>query len=520
MSTPPFPDMDELVQRLLDDQIEPEEMKRLQEAMLKDPQVQDYYLDSIFASAVMRRCSQGAPRLSKSELIQTLSGGGSRPGSRRFGRHLYSMAAVAIFGVVILASVNLVRHTGREGTPIGVLVDAREAQWQGSRPEPGEPLYAGPYDLRDGMAKIQLGQGTSLLLEAPCQIELKSAGEMVLKRGRLVAAVSPHAKGFRVRTLTALITDLGTEFGVIAHSDGSTEAHVLKGHISVALDPNRPGRPASLIVNERLAAMVDDRGWTIQGGLAARPDLFLLQLPSAPAPVDPTKRVNLADLVGGGNGHGTGTLDQGIDIRTGNSFAGPPADIPKIQRNEFHPVPQCRGIDGVFMPNGASGPVVISSSGLTFTECPRTLGTYYGGPANSGKFLDIPPRQIHAVRLNGIGFGTSAHPALSLHPNAGITFDLDRIRQDNPDLQLDRLTALCGITKDLPQPQFSPADVWVLLDGVVRLHLTYSAERVEKVDVSIPPGTRFLTLATTCTGRADYSWILFGDPFLESAAAR
>ncbi len=31
MSTPPFPDMDELVQRLLDDQIEPDEMQRLAE---------------------------------------------------------------------------------------------------------------------------------------------------------------------------------------------------------------------------------------------------------------------------------------------------------------------------------------------------------------------------------------------------------------------------------------------------------------------------------------------------------
>ena len=73
-------------------------------------------------------------------------------------------------------------------------------------------------------------------------------------------------KGIRVRTLTALITDLGTVFGVIAHSDGSTEAHILKGRISIALDPNRSGR------------------------------------------------LNLADIVGGGNGHGTGTLDQGIDL--------------------------------------------------------------------------------------------------------------------------------------------------------------------------------------------------------------
>jgi hypothetical protein len=163
---------------------------------------------------------------------------------------------------------------------------------------------------------------------------------------------------------------------------------------------------------------------------------------------------------------------------------------------------------------------VISSTGLIFSECPRTLGSYYGGPVNSGKFYDLPSKQVYAPRLNGIIYGTSAHPALTLHPNAGITFDLNQIRQDNPDIQIDRFTAACSIPKDLPQSQFSSADVWVLLDGVVRLHLHYPQERhiAEKVDVPISARTRFLTLVTTCSGRADYSWIFFGDPLLEPAA--
>jgi hypothetical protein len=239
-------------------------------------------------------------------------------------------------------------------------------------------------------------------------------------------------------------------------------------------------------------------------------------LPSVSQPAGPSRRLNLADIVGGGNGRGTGTLERGIDLGTGQAFKGPATTIRRARRNEFRPTPQLRGVDGVFVPNGALGPVVISSTGLTFSECPRTTGSYYGGPANSGKFFDIPSRQTHTVRLDGVSFSTSAHPALTLHPNAGITFDLDRIRQDNPDIPIDRFTAVCGIPKDLPQRQFSSADVWVLLDGVVRLHLQYPAERnvIEKVDVPISTGTRFLTLVATCSGRADYSWIFFGDPFL------
>jgi hypothetical protein len=516
MSTPPFPDMDELVQRLLDDQIEPDEMRRLGKAIREDPRVRDYYLDSLLVSAVIRRSSQVTGELSKSDLIQALSSGEGRLGFKRVVRHLYWIAAILTLGALIVASISLFRHKA-QGPTIGMLAGEYEAQWRGSHPRPGEPLYIGPYDLREGVAKMDLDQGTDLLLEAPCLMELTSVGEVTLRNGRLAAEVPAQAKGFRVRTRTALITDLGTEFGVIAHSDGSTEAHVLKGHISVALDPNRSGQTMSRIVDERLAVAVDATGRTIRGGLAARADSFLFQLPLSNQSSGPAGRLNLADIVGGGNGRGTGTLDRGIDVGTGQAFKGPATTIRQTRRNEFRPSPQLHGIDGVFVPNGALGPVVISSTGLTFSECPRTLGSYYGGPANSGKFFDIPSQRTHTARLNGISFGASAHPALNFHPNAGITFDLDQIRQDNPDLQIDRFTAVCGVPKDLPQAQFSPADVWVLLDGVVRLHLHYPVEQsaVEKLDVPMPAQTRFLTLVATCSGRADYSWVFFGDPFLD-----
>jgi hypothetical protein len=48
MSMRSLPNMSKLVQRLLDDQIQPDEMERLQEAILKDPQVSRYHLDSMF----------------------------------------------------------------------------------------------------------------------------------------------------------------------------------------------------------------------------------------------------------------------------------------------------------------------------------------------------------------------------------------------------------------------------------------------------------------------------------------
>ena len=319
MSTPPFPDMDDLLQRLLDDQLEPNEMKRLQKAILEDPRVRDYYIDSLLVCAVLRRSSQVTGELSKSDLMRAISSGPSPDGSKRYWRRIRSIAAILLFGVLVSAFVYLF-HTMAHGPAIGTLTGEYEAQWRRSHPHSGELLYAGSYDLREGVVKMELGQGTTILLEAPCQVELKSAGEVVLRKGRLSAVVPPQATGFQVRTSTALITDLGTEFGVIAHSNGSSEAHAFKGRISVALHPNKSNQATSCVVNEHFAAAVDATGRTIRSGLAARADIFLLQLPSVSQPSGPVGRLNLADIVGGGNGLGTGRLEQGIDLGTGQAY--------------------------------------------------------------------------------------------------------------------------------------------------------------------------------------------------------
>lgn len=515
MRKPPFPDMDELLQRLLDDQIQPDEMDRLQKAMRENSRVRDYYVDSMLACAVIRRSSQVTGEFSESELIQAIAQDESPGGFRRRARYLYSVAAILILGMMLLTSLHFFRQWAR-GPAIGVLTGIHEVQWRGAHPHPGGSLFVGPYHLREGAAKMELNRGTGLLLEAPCQVELTDMGELILKRGRLTVVVSSQAKGFRVLTRTAQITDLGTEFGVIAHPDGSTETHVLKGRVRIALNSNRSSRSTSQVVNEGLAAVVDASGGAIQGGLPAQSDLFLLQLPSARETFYPKECLNLADIVGGGNGRGSGTLGRGINAGTGQVFRPPVTKIQWIRRNEYHLTEDFRGIDGVFVPNKALGRVAISSAGLLFSQWPDTHGSYYGGPANGGTFFDLLSRETFTARFNGVRFGTSRHPALSLHANAGITFDLDEIRQDHPTIPIKRFTAMCGIPKDLPHPRFSPADVWVLLDGVVSLHVRFPTEQsvIEKVDVPIPDRARFLTLASTCSGRADYSWIIFGDPFL------
>jgi len=129
MSAPPFPDMDELIQRLLDDQIEPDEMQRLAKAIREDPQVRDYYVDSLLVSAVIRRSSQVTGELSKSDLIRAIADGAGQSGPKRLGRRILSIAALLALGALVWAALRLLPH-GVQGPAVGTLAGEYEADVQ------------------------------------------------------------------------------------------------------------------------------------------------------------------------------------------------------------------------------------------------------------------------------------------------------------------------------------------------------------------------------------------------------
>lgn len=92
-----------------------------------------------------------------------------------------------------------------------------------------------PFKLVKGLLKIQMNDGSVVLLEAPTEIRLENDDQLFLIQGRLTANVPKEAIGFTVRTPSASIIDYGTEFGVTVDRYAATEAHVLKGNVKIGL---------------------------------------------------------------------------------------------------------------------------------------------------------------------------------------------------------------------------------------------------------------------------------------------
>src|SRR5262249_33724746 len=75
--------------------------------------------------------------------------------------------------------------------------------------------------------------GAEVTLEAPADLELVSAQRCVLHAGRLVAKVPAAAIGFIVDTPTAVLQDLGTEFGVHVKDAQTADVEVFEGLVDV-----------------------------------------------------------------------------------------------------------------------------------------------------------------------------------------------------------------------------------------------------------------------------------------------
>ncbi len=90
--------------------------------------------------------------------------------------------------------------------------------------------------LVSGVIEITYTTGAKVILQSPVTYRVDGSNSGYLLIGRLTGKVeSEEAKGFAIRTPTAVVTDLGTEFGVSVADDGASEVHVLRGSVEARL---------------------------------------------------------------------------------------------------------------------------------------------------------------------------------------------------------------------------------------------------------------------------------------------
>ena len=153
------------------------------------------------------------------------------------------------------------------------------------------------FTLASGLMEITYDTGGKVILQGPVTYEVESASGGYLAVGKLTGKVekkaeesdaqslipnpslsTTHSPLFTIKTPTATVTDLGTEFGVEVSKEGITETHVFLGKVRLQ-GAAQGGNSLERILSAGQAARLDQRAVAVE--IAANSgDRFLRQMPA------------------------------------------------------------------------------------------------------------------------------------------------------------------------------------------------------------------------------------------------
>jgi len=365
--------------------------------------------------------------------------------------------------------------------------------------------------LREGLAELTFDNHTKAVIEAPAEFQILADDRIGMMYGKIYTTVPPNAVGFSVYTPNAKVIDMGTEFGVQVDFNGNTQLSVQKGKIMLLAGDVSTNKDEVLAgVAKRISGTTGEIS-----DIEFRSDYFVRGINSESNSIwRGQSTINLADIVGGGNGLGTGKVDMGIDPISG-TLTKSAANNNGITINEYRPVLSTPFIDGIFIPNGRMKQI-ISSKGHIFKECPITSGDWFISPENVMRTLDSELTQ------DPVDSGSPFVPCIVMHANMGITYDLQAIRSIVPEAKTVRFRSKIGVGSETDRQ--CNADFWVLVDGELRYKKTriIEKEKYYSVDIKLSENDRFLTLVTTDGGdledqaytSIDSDWCRYAEPTL------
>ncbi|RFC43930.1 MAG: ferric-dicitrate binding protein FerR, regulates iron transport through sigma-19 [Verrucomicrobia bacterium] len=215
----------ERIDLALEERLDPEDLRRLQEDVIADPSLRTLYAERAWLHGSLRADGRFLRDLAEAPTSPPLPSTLSRPSLN------LRWVAAAVVMVVGLASTALWRNRG----PVAVLTEAAGCKWAGSELPTAEGSRLGPgvLSLAEGMATIRFVNGASLTLEAPATLEIIDRMHCRLLQGSLVADVPKPAHGFTVDTPEMKVIDLGTRFGLTTSGVGNSHVLVFEGEVDV-----------------------------------------------------------------------------------------------------------------------------------------------------------------------------------------------------------------------------------------------------------------------------------------------
>ena len=255
-----------LVGQLCDQDIDEAELAELEDMLRDSKQARDLYHLTVALNRDLELCEivgVGSTESTKASHNESTK----RPARKR--------ATVTALPLVLAASILLIVsavgfYVFRSGTnttqvaTIAAVTDLIGVEWAEGQTQIklGDEISPRRLNFVNGTVFLTYKQGVVVAIEGPADLELVAKDHAILHEGQLVAYVPEGAEGFRVSTDAANIVDLGTEFGVTARQDGSSDVIVFDGEVELA--PKNASQADQRRVVAGLAYRVERDGTTHQ----------------------------------------------------------------------------------------------------------------------------------------------------------------------------------------------------------------------------------------------------------------
>lgn len=427
---------------------------------------------------------------------------------------IVSVAAVLFF----ILFIKYVPET-QYSVDVATLADQMNVHWAPSETglKTGSRLWtnAGPLDLKSGIVKLRYDDGVDVVIEGPAFFEIERLG-IYLEYGRLYSQVSEAGLGFTVTTPTSQFIDHGTEFGVQADVNGSSELHVIKGKVQLFAGLKGKNKTGQMITKNHAVRYNANREQI--RAIPMENCAFARNINSDTGIIwRGQMEIGLADIVSGGNGLMT-TVQPEIIAPNNRAVPSDADDDNRFGDFTYHTI-ENNFVDGTFVPSLEKGAPKVTSVGHKFKDCPSTNNETWAGIFNTSyyqEFFDAYPERFRAGK--GIFFREAeaiGKRSLFMHSNVGITFDLNRIRAVHSHRPIKNFHSGFLVNQSSKQRML---DFWILIDGQVRHQKTdiKGTDAIIPIQVPISDQDQFLSLVVTDGSDDDsgYCWGFFIEPIL------
>jgi len=219
------------LQELFDGRLEGQAFENLQQELRDDPAARESYREHLHLHHALEFRTKGVDRLNVIPMDLVVE----RRQRRSMRNSALVAAAVFALGALVMALVaartpqpTLTFNTA-PGTDISIshALTGEDAP-EGLVLEPGSRLK-----VINGTVELEFASGVRGIVRGPADLTLQREDLLDLANGTVWFQVPADAVGFKVNTPDLVLTDLGTEFGIISEPNFLDEVHVFDGKVKV-----------------------------------------------------------------------------------------------------------------------------------------------------------------------------------------------------------------------------------------------------------------------------------------------